>query len=119
MADLAEALFTTPQMAAVFSGETHVRRMLDFEAALARAEARAGVIPSEAADAITAACQVERFDVPVLLHETASAGTLAIPLSKALSDKVEGDARRYVHWGATSQDVIDTALVLQMRDGLD
>jgi 3-carboxy-cis,cis-muconate cycloisomerase len=117
--DLAEALFTTPQMAALFSGETHVRRMLDFEAALARAEARAGVIPTDAADAIAAACQVERFDVPGLIAETASAGTLAIPLSKALSEQVQGDARRYVHWGATSQDVIDTALMLQMRDGLD
>ncbi len=119
MADLAETLFTTPEMAVLFSGETHVRRMLDFEAALARAEARAGVIPTEAAEAIAAACQVERFDVPALLAETASAGTLAIPLSKALSAQVDGDARRFVHWGATSQDVIDTALMLQMRDGLD
>jgi 3-carboxy-cis,cis-muconate cycloisomerase len=119
MPDLTEALFTTPQMADIFSGEGHVRRMLDFEAALARAEARAGVIPAEAADAITAACRVERFDVPGLLRETATAGTLAIPLTKALSAQVEGEAGRFVHWGATSQDVIDTALVLQMRDGLD
>ena len=90
MADLTEALFTTPAMAALFSGETHVQRMLDFEAALARAEARAGVIPAEAAEAITAACRVERFDVPALLRETAVAGTLAIPLSKALSAQVGG-----------------------------
>jgi len=117
--DLAEALFTTPAMAALFSGEAHVRRMLDFEAALARAEAGAGVIPSEAADAIASACRVDQFDVPALLAETAVAGTPAIPLSKALSSEVQGDAKRFVHWGATSQDVIDTALMLQMRDGLD
>ncbi|MGE3272452.1 MAG: 3-carboxy-cis,cis-muconate cycloisomerase [Chloroflexota bacterium] len=118
MNDLGEALYTTPQMVALFSGEGHVRRMLDFEAALARAEARAGVIPADAADAISAACRVELFDVPALLRETAVAGTLAIPLAKALTAMVGGEAGRYVHWGATSQDVIDTALMLQMRDGL-
>ena len=91
MADLTEALFTTPQMADLFSGAGHVRRMLDFEAALARAEARAGVIPAEAAGAITAACRVERFDVPGLLRETAVAGTLAIPLARALTGQVAGD----------------------------
>src|SRR3954470_24124199 len=118
MNDLGEALYTTPEMAALFSGAGHIQRMLDFEAALARAEARAGVIPVEAADAISAACRVELFDVPTLLRETAVAGTLAIPLAKALTAQVGGEAGRYVHWGATSQDVIDTALVLQMRDGL-
>src|SRR6266511_1420065 len=65
-------------MAALFSGATHVRRMLDFEAALARAEARAGVVPAEAADAIAAACRIELFDVPALLSETALAGLLEI-----------------------------------------
>jgi 3-carboxy-cis,cis-muconate cycloisomerase len=118
MQDLSDALYTTPAMLALFSGEGHVRRMLDFEAALARVEARAGVIPPAAADAIGAACRVEQFDVPGLLRETAVAGTLAIPLAKALTQHVGGEAGRYVHWGATSQDVIDTALVLQMRDGL-
>jgi len=117
--DLAEALYSTPEMSALFSGAGHLRRMLDFEAALARAEARAGVIPSEAADAIGAACDVALFDVSTLLRETATAGTLAIPLAKALTARVGGEAGRYVHWGATSQDVIDTALVLQMRDGID
>ena len=119
MEDLSDALYTTPEMAALFSGVGHVRRMLDFEAALARAEARAGVIPADAAESIGAACHVDLFDVPGLLRETAVAGTLAIPLAKALTAKVGGEAGRYVHWGATSQDVIDTALVLQMHDGLD
>jgi 3-carboxy-cis,cis-muconate cycloisomerase len=117
--DLADALYSTAEMAALFSGAGHVRRMLDFEGALARAETRAGVIPQEAAPAISAACDVAQFDVTALLRETATAGTLAIPLAKALTARVGGEAGRYVHWGATSQDVIDTALMLQMRDGID
>ena len=112
-------LFTTPEMAAVFSAEAHVRRMLDFEAALARAEARAGLIPPAAADAITASCRVELFDVAALYREAALAGTPAIPLVRLLAEQVAGDVGKFVHWGATSQDAIDTALVLQMRDGLD
>ncbi len=93
--------------------------MLRFEAALARAEARAGVIPAAAADAIGAACQVERFDVAALYREAALAGTLAIPLVRKLAEQAGEAGGRFVHWGATSQDAIDSALMLQMRDGLD
>ncbi|MCC6178671.1 MAG: 3-carboxy-cis,cis-muconate cycloisomerase [Chloroflexi bacterium] len=118
MPDFGAVLFSTPAMADVFSGTNQVRAMLTFEAALARAEARAGIIPSEAADAITAACQVERFDVATLQRAAATAGTLAIPLVRVLSTHVGDDAGRYVHWGATSQDAIDTATILQVRDGL-
>ncbi|MEX2314534.1 MAG: 3-carboxy-cis,cis-muconate cycloisomerase, partial [Thermomicrobiales bacterium] len=117
--DQEQTLFGTPAMAAVFSGEAHVRAILAFEAGLARAQARAGVIPEEVADAIAAACRVELFDVPALYREAASAGTLAIPLVKTLTARVEGEHGRFVHWGATSQDAIDSALMLQMRDGLD
>jgi len=116
----AAALFTTPEMASVFAPRAHVRAILRFEAALARAEARAGVIPREAAEAITAACDVDHFDVAALYAAAVDAGTLAIPIVRALTAHVGGgdDAGRFVHWGATSQDAIDTALVLQMRDGL-
>ncbi|HEV8638673.1 MAG TPA: 3-carboxy-cis,cis-muconate cycloisomerase [Chloroflexota bacterium] len=119
MTDLADALFTTPAMAAVFSAEARVRRMLDFEAALARAQARAGVIPPEAAAAIGASCRVELFDLDALAREAAVAGTPVIPLARMLGDLVGGEAVRYVHWGATSQDAIDTGMVLQARDGID
>lgn len=119
MSEPADALYTTPEMAAIWSAEAHVRGMLAFEAALARAEARAGVIPAEAAATIGAACRVESFDVAALYREAAIAGAPAIPLTRMLTALIEGDARGYVHWGATSQDVIDTALVLQMRAGLD
>jgi 3-carboxy-cis,cis-muconate cycloisomerase len=118
MDEPSDGLFTTPQMATAFSPEAHVRGMLAFEAALARAEAHAGVIPLEAADAIAATCRVELFDVAALYREAATAGTPAIPLVHMLTERVAEDARGYVHWGATSQDAIDTALMLQMREGL-
>lgn len=119
MTDLGDAMFSTRQMSAIFSGESRAQRMLDFEAALARAEARVGVIPHEAAVAIGAKCRAELFDLTRLYEESAAAGTPAIPLVKMLTDLVEEDARGFVHWGSTSQDVIDTGMILQVRDGLD
>jgi len=114
-----DLLFSTPRMSALFSPEAHVRGMLAFEAALAHAQARAGMIPQEAANAIAVNCRVELFDVAALYREAAVAGTPAIPLVRMLTARVVGDAQKFVHWGATSQDAIDTALMLQMRDGLD
>jgi 3-carboxy-cis,cis-muconate cycloisomerase len=115
----AEAFFTTPAMAAAFAPEAHVRQMLAFEAALARAQARAGVIPAEAAAAIEAACNLDSFDVVALYRDAAIAGTPAIPLARALASRVADAGRPFVHWGATSQDLIDSALMLQSRTGLD
>jgi 3-carboxy-cis,cis-muconate cycloisomerase len=112
-------LFTTPEIAALFTPEAHVRQMLAFEAALARVQARAGLIHAEAAEAIAAACRVELFDVAAIFREAAVAGTPAIPLVRMLAERAGDDARSYVHWGATSQDAIDSALALQMRAGLD
>ena len=111
-------LFSTPAMSATFSSEAHVRGMLTFEAALARAEARAGIISQEAATDIATHCKVELFDVPALYRDAASAGTPAIPLVRMLTASIESEAKKYVHWGATSQDAIDTAMMLQMREGL-
>lgn len=119
MTNLADEMFTAPEMAVIWSGESFVRQMLAFEAALARAEANVGVIPHAAAEAIAAACRSELFDVTVLYRDAAVAGTPAIPLVNMLTTQVRDEARGFVHWGATSQDVIDTALVLQMRAGLD
>src|SRR3954453_14224745 len=119
MAETIDALFSTPAMSVAFSPRAHVRCMLAFEAALARAEASAGIIPQEAASVITANCKEELFDIAALYQEAAQAGTPAIPLVRMLTAHIEGDARKFVHWGATSQDAIDTALMLQMRDGID
>jgi 3-carboxy-cis,cis-muconate cycloisomerase len=118
---LLDALFRSEEVEKVFSNGACLQGMLDFEAALARAEARAGVIPSSAATAIAAKCKSEWFDVAALAGSAKLAGNLAIPLVKALTAVVaqgDKDAARYVHWGATSQDVIDTGCVLQLRQAL-
>jgi 3-carboxy-cis,cis-muconate cycloisomerase len=116
---LLDGLFATPAMARLFDDRARLQAMLAFEAALARAEAAAGVIPAEAARHIAAACDAGRFDFAALARAAADGGNLAIPLVKALTAAVGGEAGRYVHWGATSQDVIDTGFMLQARGGLD
>jgi 3-carboxy-cis,cis-muconate cycloisomerase len=96
--------------------------MLDFEAALAAAEAKLGVIPETAAAAIAAECRVDRLDLAGFADDAARAGNLAIPLVKRLTASVaarDREAARFVHWGATSQDAIDTGLVLQLRSAVD
>ncbi|RDU95806.1 3-carboxy-cis,cis-muconate cycloisomerase [Trinickia dinghuensis] len=119
---LNDRLTSTEPMLAVFAPKATVQRMLDVEAALARALAKAGVIPAEAVAPIEAACDADRIDAQALTEAAASAGNLAIPLVKQLTACVSAqapDAAKYVHWGATSQDVIDSGLVLQLRDALD
>ena len=109
-------------MLPLFSDQAAVQRMLDFEAALARAEAANGVIPAAAVAPIAACCQAARLDLPALAQAAAAAGNLAIPLVRQLTAAVlreDAEAGKYVHWGATSQDAIDTGLVLQLRDALD
>jgi 3-carboxy-cis,cis-muconate cycloisomerase len=93
--------------------------MLAFEAALAFAEAQASIIPQEAATTIASNCKEGVFDATVVYREAALAGTPAIPLVRMLIAHVGDDAGKFVHWGATSQDVIDTALMLQIRAALD
>lgn len=118
---LLDPLFTTDRMREVFSERGRLQGMLDFEAALARAEARVGVIPGAAVAAIQAQCRAELFDSEALARGTALAGNPAIPLVKELTTRVaqtDREAMRFVHWGATSQDVIDTGLVLQLRAAL-
>ncbi|KQW22475.1 3-carboxy-cis,cis-muconate cycloisomerase [Afipia sp. Root123D2] len=115
-------LLSSPAMRAACDDTAHLQRMLDFESALARAEAATGVIPGSAVAAIEAACQADRFDIAELAEGVARAGNLAIPLVKALTAEVaksDPDAARYVHWGATSQDVIDTATMLGLRAAVD
>lgn len=119
--ELLGPLFRHEEVEKVFSDRACLQGMLDFEAGLARAEARAGVIPSSAAGAITFACKAELFDVAAVSQNARLAGNVAIPLVKALTAVVaqsDNQAARYVHWGATSQDVIDTGCVLQLRQAL-
>jgi len=122
MTSLLDPLFRTDAMREVFSDRGRLQGMLDFEAALARAEARAGVIPKTAAAAIGAQCRLKLFDIEALARGAVLAGNTAIPMVKALTALVEKRDRvaaGYVHWGATSQDAMDTGLVLQLRRALD
>jgi 3-carboxy-cis,cis-muconate cycloisomerase len=117
-----DPLFTTDAMRAVFSDRGRLQGMLDFEAALARAEAAAGVIPEPAAVAIASHCRAELFDTDALARAGALAGNSAVPVVReltALVGRTDPDAARYVHWGATSQDAMDTGLMLQLRSALD
>src|SRR5690349_5648193 len=112
------ALATTAPLAELFSDASVVQALLDFEAALARAEARAGMMPSVAAEAIASAATASNFDTAALTRETLRAGTPGIPLAKALREKVRArnvQAADYVHFGATSQDASDTAIVLLLK----
>jgi 3-carboxy-cis,cis-muconate cycloisomerase len=118
---LLDDLFRSEEVEKALSDRACLQGMLDFEAGLARAEARTSVIPSSAAMAIAAKCKAELFDVAELARGARLAGNIAIPLVKALTERVaagDKDAARYVHWGATSQDAIDTGLVLQLRQAL-
>jgi 3-carboxy-cis,cis-muconate cycloisomerase len=115
---LIESLATTEPLADVFSDRSILRAMLDFEVTLARAEAELKIIPQSAARAIAKAARTEDYDTAKLARQTLRAGTPGIPLVKALRKKVQqedADAASFVHWGATSQDLADTALVLLLR----
>jgi len=119
---LLDPLFTTPAMREVFSDRQRIQRMLDFEAALARAIARTGIAPADAAEGIRDCCRTELYSVENLSREAPAAGNVAIPLVKALTAEVakkDAKAAGFVHWGATSQDAIDTGLALQIREALE
>lgn len=106
---------------AIYSDTTRLQRMLDFEAALARAEGRVGAIPPGCAAAIAACCRAADYDVETLAEQAAIAGNLAIPMVRELTARVaatDPEASKFVHWGATSQDAIDTGAVLQLADAL-
>lgn len=108
------ASFVDAQMRKVFDAGSFVQRCVEVEVALARAEARLGVIPDAAADGIAAVAQAFRFDWERLRRETEIVGYPILPIVEQLADAA-GEAGRYLHWGATTQDIMDTATVLQMR----
>src|SRR5947209_3176947 len=115
---LIESLATTEPLAEIFSDPSILQAMLDFEVALARAEAQLKIIPQSAARAIARAARAEDYDAAKLAQETLRAGTPGIPLVKTLRKKVQQEdapAADFVHWGATSQDVADTAIILLLK----
>ncbi|HET7122960.1 MAG TPA: 3-carboxy-cis,cis-muconate cycloisomerase [Bradyrhizobium sp.] len=122
LSPLLAPMLSSAAMRAVCDDGAYLQYMLDFEAALARAEAATGVIPASAAGRIAAACKASSFNLADLAEAATRSGNLAIPLVKALTANVataDADAARYVHWGATSQDVIDTAGMLTLRAAID
>src|SRR3979409_1675940 len=109
--------FGTPGMREVFSDLSLISRYAEVEIALARAEARCGVIPAEAAEAVAKRTDRSALDFDLLRQETEVVGYPILPLVHQMSKQC-GEAGRYVHWGATTQDIMDTAIILQVRDGL-
>lgn len=104
-----------PEMRAIFDDRELIRKYVEVEIALANAQARCGVIPEEAAAEITASCNADTLDFELLRHETEIVGYPILPLVHQIS-KQAGHSGGYVHWGATTQDIMDTAVVLQIRD---
>ena len=116
--DLLGPLFGDSEVAEQLSDRARLQAMLDVEAALADVEAQLGIVPRSAVKPIRAAAQADLYDLRAIAVEGAEAGNLAIPLVRHLTRQVESidrDAARYVHWGATSQDIIDAGLVLQLQ----
>jgi 3-carboxy-cis,cis-muconate cycloisomerase len=110
-------LYGSDAMRAVFDERTYFQRMLDVEAALARVQARLGIIPADAAATITGAARVENLSTDELAASARNVGYPVVGLVTGLS-RAAGAAGGWTHWGATTQDIMDTATVLQVRDGL-
>ena len=111
-------LYGTAHMREIFSDERRFASWLETEVALARAEARVGVIPSAAAVRIGAAARVENLDVAAMKAEYDRVGFPIMPLVHQLAKACDAESARWIHWGATTQDIVDTGLVLQMCEGL-
>jgi 3-carboxy-cis,cis-muconate cycloisomerase len=111
-------IFSTPAMRRVFSDENRVQRYLDVEAALTRAQARLGLIPSAAAVEIERHAHVEIIDFVKLKTRTERVGAPILPVVEQLAARCARDLGGYCHWGATTQDIVDTATVLQLREAL-
>ncbi|MGH9298315.1 MAG: class-II fumarase/aspartase family protein [Acidimicrobiales bacterium] len=111
-------VFGSPEMREVFSDRGLVQRWLDAEAALARAEAKVGLVPADVAEEISAQANAAEFDLDALREARNVADHPLIPTVHALTAKCTPRASGYVHWGATSQDIMDTGAVLQLREAL-
>ena len=112
------ALYGAPEMRALFADRARLQAMLDVEAALARAQARLGIVPQAAAEAIGRAARADGLDLAAIGASTATVGYPVVALTKALGKAAGAEAARWVHWGATTQDILDTATMLQARQGL-
>jgi 3-carboxy-cis,cis-muconate cycloisomerase len=111
-------IFSTDAMRAVWSDENRTRKYLDVEAALARVQARLGIIPREAAEEIVANCTIDRIDMAKLRTQTERIGYPVLGVVSQINALCRDKLGEYCHWGATTQDITDTATVLQIREAL-
>jgi 3-carboxy-cis,cis-muconate cycloisomerase len=111
--------FSSAPMREIFSDENRTRKYLEFEAALATVQGRLGIIPAEAAAEIAANCTLDKIDMDKLSRETERIGSPVLGLVKQLAAACRDGLGEYCHWGATTQDVTDTATILQVKDALD
>ena len=111
-------VFTTEAMREVFSDENRVQKYLDFEAALAKAQAKLGIIPKEAATEIVKHCDVKEYDMAKLKEATERIGYPVLPVVQQLVGLCKDKLGEWSHWGATTQDITDTATVLQIQEAL-
>jgi len=112
-------IFSTEAMRRVFSDENRIQKYLDIEAALATVQARLGIIPKDAAAEIVKHCQVGEYDLALLKKQTERIGYPVLPVVQQLVKKCANGVGEWCHWGATTQDITDTATVLQIREALD
>ncbi len=111
-------IFGTEAMRQVWSDGNRIQKYLDFEAGLARAQAKLGIIPKEACDEILKHCKFDQFDIEKLKKETERIGYPVLPVVAQLVDLCKGDLGEWCHWGATTQDITDTATIMQIRESL-
>ena len=111
-------IFTTEAMRRAFSDENRVQKYLDFEAALARAQGRLGIIPKEAEEEIVKHCNVSEIDFAKLKTQTEKIGYPVLPVVQQLVALCRDGLGEWCHWGATTQDITDSATVMQIREAL-
>ena len=111
-------IFSPDAMRAVWSDENRTQKYLDIEAALARVQARLEIIPQEAADEIVANCSIDKIDMDKLRQQTERIGYPVLGVVSQLNALCRDKLGEFCHWGATTQDITDTATVLQIREAL-
>lgn len=109
-------LWSTPELRTIFSERNRLQKWLDFEVALARTQARLGLIPDSAAEAIARAGRIEALDLEAIAAEVRRIKHTLVPVLKEMQQHLPREAAEYLHYGATTQDVVDTGVVLQLRE---
>src|SRR5215204_4161287 len=111
-------IFGTEAMRQVFSDGNRIQKYLDFEAGLARAQAKLGIIPQEACDEILKYCKIDHYDFEKLKKQTERIGYPVLPVVQQLVALCKDGLGEWCHWGATTQDITDSATIMQIREGL-